>query len=110
MALLHALPAQAIDVNPYGARLGSARTHALFKADDMEVIRVVLRAGQSLPPHHVPGSVSLHCLEGRFEVLLGQTVHQLDSGQLMHLPPNMPHAVRAVEDSSALVTIVLCPG
>ena len=109
MALLHATLAQAIDVTPYGARLGNARTYALFKAEDMEVIRVVLRAGQSLPPHHVPGSVSLHCLEGRFEVMLGHTVRQLDSGQLMHLPPNVPHAVRAVEDSSALVTIVLCP-
>lgn len=110
MALLHAPPAQAIDVAPYGARLASARTCALFKADDMEVIRVVLRAGQSLPPHRVPGSVSLHCLEGSFEVLLGQTVRELAAGQLMHLPPNMLHAVRALEDSSALVTIVLCPG
>ncbi|MEX8193645.1 cupin domain-containing protein [Comamonas guangdongensis] len=108
MALLHASPAEAIDVTPYGARLGSARTYALFKADDMEVIRVVLHAGQSLPPHHVPGSVSLHCLEGCFEVLLGQSVRQLERGQLMHIPPNMPHAVRAIEDSSALVTIVLC--
>lgn len=107
MTALHALPAQAIDVVPFGAKLAGARTTALFKAEDLEVIRVVLRAGQSLPPHKVAGSVSLHCLEGRFEVMLGQTVHQLHAGQLIHLPANMPHAVRALEDSSALATIVL---
>src|SRR5256885_9314095 len=64
MATPLALTAQAIDVLPFGARLAGARTCALFKSQDMEVIRVVLRASQSLPPHKVPGSVSLHCLEG----------------------------------------------
>jgi quercetin dioxygenase-like cupin family protein len=108
MATPFALSAQAINVLPFGARLAGARTCALFKSEDMEVIRVVLRASQSLPPHKMPGSVSLHCLEGRLEVLLGENCQALEAGQLMHLPPNMPHAVRALEDTSALVTIVLC--
>ena len=99
---------QAIDVTPFGARLAGARTHALFKSLDMEVIRVVLRSGQSLPPHKVPGSVSLHCLEGRLEVMVSGDSHALQAGQLMHLPAHAPHAVRALEDSSALATIVLC--
>ena len=102
------MPAQPQDVAPFGARLPSARSTVLFKADDLEVIRVVLRHGQSLPPHRVPGSVSLQCLEGRLEVMIGQTVHELSAKQLIHLPANMPHAVRALEDSSALVSIVLC--
>ncbi|RGE45319.1 cupin domain-containing protein [Comamonas testosteroni] len=102
------MPAQPQDVAPFGARLPSARSTVLFKADDMEVIRVVLRRGQSLPPHRVPGSVSLHCLEGRLEVLLGQSVHELGRDQLIHLPAGLPHAVRALEDSSAIATIVLC--
>ena len=109
MTLLHASRQSIIDVAPFGARLPGERTCVLFKAADIEVIRVVLRAGQSLPPHHVPGSISLHCVEGRLDVLLGQSQHVLASGQLMHLPANMPHAVRALEDSSALATIVLGP-
>lgn len=108
MAAPFALTAQAIDVLPFGARLAGARTCALFKSQDMEVIRVVLRASQSLPPHKVPGSVSLHCLEGELEVMLGESRQSLQAGQLMHLPANMAHAVRAIEDTSALVTIVLC--
>ncbi|ACY33545.1 cupin domain-containing protein [Comamonas sp. Z1] len=106
---IHSTPThQALDVAPYGARLPAAHSSVLFKAEDLEVIRVVLRSGQSLPPHRVPGSVSLQCLEGRLEVLIGQTVHELGPKQLMHLPANMPHAVRAMEDSSAIATIVLC--
>ena len=108
MALPHAIPAQAINVAPFGAGLTGERTRALFISDDMEVIRIVLKRGQSLPPHSVPGSVALHCLEGALEVMVGQTQHALKAGQLMHLPANLPHAVRALEDSSGLVTIVLC--
>lgn len=77
MATPFALTAQAIDVLPFGARLAGARTCALFKSQDMEVIRVVLRASQSLPPHKVPGSVSLHCLEGELEVMLGESRQSL---------------------------------
>lgn len=108
MATPFASTAHAIDVLPFGARLAGAKTCALFKSEDMEVIRVVLRASQSLPPHKVPGSVSLHCLEGQLEVMLGGSFQALQAGQLMHLPANTPHAVRAIEDTSVLVTIVLC--
>ena len=80
------MPAQPLDVAPFGARLTSARSAVLFKAEDLEVIRVVLRKGQSLPPHRVPGSVSLHCLEGRLEVMLGQSIYELQRDQLIHLP------------------------
>ena len=102
------MPAQPLDVAPFGARLTGARSAVLFKAEDMEVIRIVLRKGQTLPPHRVPGSVSLQCLEGSLEVMLGQNLHELQRDQLIHLPRGMPHAVRALEDSSAIVTIVLC--
>ena len=40
--------------------------------------------------------------------MLGESRQSLQAGQLMHLPANMAHAVRAIEDTSALVTIVLC--
>lgn len=102
------MPAQPLDVAPFGARLTGARSVVLFKAEDLEVIRIVLRKGQALPPHRVAGSVSLQCLEGSLEVMLGQNFHKLQRDQLIHLPLGLPHAVRALEDSSALVSIVLC--
>ena len=38
---------------------------ALFKTEELEVIRLVLAAGKSLPPHKVPGEITIQCLEGR---------------------------------------------
>lgn len=97
----------AIDMLPFGARLAQEKTQLLFKSADLEVIRLVLRSGKCLAPHQIPGCVTLHCLEGQLQVLIGDECHALRASQLMHLPAHVPHAVCAVEDASALVSIVL---
>ena len=107
MALPHAQPGQAVDLQPLGARLATSRSHALFKSHDLEVMRLVLLAGQSLPMHQVPGEITVHCLEGRLEVTTDAQAHRLHAGQLLFLPGGVPHGVRALDDTSALVTIAL---
>lgn len=107
MALAHARPAQPIDVRPLGDALHSARTAALFKTDELEVIRLVLMAGKSLPPHKVPGEITIHCLEGKLEITCGKASHLLNAGELLYLLGGVEHGVLAHEDSSALVTLVL---
>ncbi|WP_310735336.1 hypothetical protein [Mitsuaria sp. TWR114] len=68
MALPHAAPAQPIDVAPLGAALSGTPSSALFKSEGLEVMRVVLPQGKSLPPHKVDGEITLHCLEGELEL------------------------------------------
>ena len=65
MAIAHASPGEAIDVRPLGSRLRSEKIVALFKSEHLEVIRLVLTAGKSLPPHKVPGEITVLCIEGR---------------------------------------------
>lgn len=107
MALPHAQPGQAVDLRPLGSKLATARTHALFKSRDLEVMRLVLRAGQTLPVHQVPGEITVQCLEGCVELTTGSRAHRLQAGELLFLPGGTPHGVQAVADCSALVTIAL---
>ena len=107
MAIPHALPGEAIDFAPLGTRLSSAQTIALFKSADLEVIRLVLPVGKSLPPHKVAGEITIQCVEGAIDVTAGDQSHVLRAGQLLYLPRNVMHGVTALEDASALVTIVL---
>jgi quercetin dioxygenase-like cupin family protein len=107
MAIPHALPGQAIDVAPLGTRLSSEQTIALFKSADLEVIRLVLPAGKSLPPHKVAGEITIQCVEGAVDIAAGDQSHVLRAGQLLYLSRNVTHGVTALEDASALVTIVL---
>lgn len=107
MAITHAPAGEAIDVRPLGTRLPGERTVALFKSGQLEVIRLVLRAGKSLPPHKVPGEITVQCIEGSIDVTTGALSHVLRAGQLLYLPGDVVHGVTALEDASALVTIAL---
>jgi quercetin dioxygenase-like cupin family protein len=109
MAIEHAQPGQAVNVAPLGARLAAEKTVALFKSEQIELIRLVLQAGKALPPHKVPGEITIHCLEGRMAVHADGTQHLLAAGELLYLRGGVMHDVKALEDASALVTIVLHP-
>lgn len=111
MALPHAAPAQPIDVAPLGATLSGTPSSALFKSEGLEVMRVVLPRGKSLPPHKVDGEITLHCLEGELELSVlrdgAEQRQRLRAGQLCYLEGGVVHGVTGVVDASALVTIVL---
>jgi quercetin dioxygenase-like cupin family protein len=107
MALEHASSGEPIDVRPLGAQLAERKTTALFKARDLEVIRLVLPQGGELPPHRVPGEITIHCIEGALDITLDAEVRSLAAGELMFLAGGEVHAVRATSPSSALVTIAL---
>ena len=70
-------------------------------------MRLVLLAGKALPPHKVPGEITIHCLEGSLDVQLDDATVRLEAGELLFLARNAMHGVKAVTDASALVTIAL---
>ena len=106
----HARPGQPIDIAPLGDALRGSATHAILKTRSLELMRVVLRAGEALPPHHVRGELTLLCIEGAAEVAMAGETCQLRPNQLVLLPPQVRHAVRALEDTSLLLTIQLPAG
>lgn len=104
MAIPHAAPGQAIDIHPDAA---DARTTALFKSRDLELMRLVLPAGKSLPPHKVAREITIQCLVGALAVTTAAGRHELQAGQLLYLEREAMHDVLALEDAVALVTVVL---
>jgi quercetin dioxygenase-like cupin family protein len=107
MALHHAASGEIVNLAPLGAGLRQARTTALVKKDDFEAIRLVLRAGEELPPHKVSGRFILHCLEGRVSLVTPAASHELAAHQWVYFDGGITHGVRAIEDSSLLLTILL---
>jgi quercetin dioxygenase-like cupin family protein len=106
MALEHADSGEPIDVRPLGPRLRATVSTALFKGDDLEVMRLVLLAGKEIPPHKVAGEVTIQCIEGVVEVTSG-SVRRLEAGWMLYLRGDEVHSLRALEDASVLLTIFL---
>ena len=107
MAQTHARSGQVVSVRPLGDRLSGSRTTAILKADQLEVVRIVLEAGKHLREHRVPGEITVQCIEGRIELRTPEASHVLEAGDFIHLRRNEPHALGAIVDSSALLTLCI---
>jgi quercetin dioxygenase-like cupin family protein len=107
MAQPHAQSGEVVSVLPLGQRLGGARTTALLKAEQLEIVRIVLHAGKSLREHSAPGEITVQCLEGEVEFRTPGAVHMLHAGDFLHLRRGEPHSLAARRDASLLLTICL---
>lgn len=107
MALNHAKPGEIVDLKPIGPGLGEVRTAAIIKADHFEAIRLIVHAGDEIPQHKVSGEITLHCLEGHVELGLDPKPIALRANEWVYLEGGAPHSVKAIEDSSLLLTIFL---
>ena len=107
MAIPHANPAEIIDIRPLGTKLKNAQTTTLVKTDCLEVIRLVMPAGRGINRHNVLGEITVQCLEGNVVFSTEASECELTAGKLLYLSGSDDHALRAVEDSSLLVTILL---
>lgn len=107
MAISHAAPAQTIDIQPLSGKLATSRTIVLVKTPTLEVIRMVLQAGERHSKHHVPGEITVQCLEGRIIFGVEDVPHELKAGQMLYLAGGQSHYVQGIENASILLTILL---
>jgi quercetin dioxygenase-like cupin family protein len=107
MAMHHASSGELIDIRPYGRDLKTAITRTLYKSDHLEVFRLIMLAGKGLPEHRVAGELTVQCLEGCIEMSASGRVDLMRPGDLACLAGGVPHALKALEDSSVLVTLLL---
>ncbi len=100
-------PGDAVDVWPLGHSLASAHARTLVRTSAVEVVRLIVRAGQKIPRHETKGELIVHCLEGRVTfTALGKT-QTLAAGTLLDLPAGEPHAIEGIEDASLLLTKIV---
>ena len=107
MAIPHAKPGEIVDVRPLGSALASAQTQTLVRAEQVEVIRLVVPAGKEIEEHKAKGEIVVQCLEGRVAFTAFGKTQTLEAGKLLYLPTGEPHSIRGVEDASLLVTVLL---
>jgi len=110
MALPHATSGQVTRLEPLGERLTDTVSTALFKAEQLEVVRLVLPRGHTMREHRVQGEITLHCLEGAIDLTIDGSTQAMHAGDLVYLAAGQPHALHAVQDASLLLTICLLPG
>jgi quercetin dioxygenase-like cupin family protein len=109
MAIDHLAPGEVADIRPFGTRLKESVSVALFKSPELEVMRLVLRAGQGIPEHAAPGDMTVQCLEGMAQLRLRERTLTVPDGHIARLARGTSYEIRAETDCSLLVTISMPP-
>lgn len=79
-------------------------SQAVLTAPGLRVTLFRFAAGQELSEHAVPARALVQVLGGSCDFIFPHRTLRLVTGDLLHMPPKLPHAVRAVEDLSLLIT------
>ena len=106
MSLVHAESGDVVSVRPLADALANAVSTAIVRTPHLELIRTVLHAGRHVPEHKIEGELTLQCIEGELIVRAYGRDITLAPGQMLFLGGGVPHAVEAVKDSSALLTLL----
>ena len=84
-------------------------SQALLSAPGLRVTMFRFTAGQEMSEHTSSARALVQILAGSGDFDFYGKTHQLSQGDLLHLPPKLPHAVRAVEDMTMLLTQIDSP-
>jgi quercetin dioxygenase-like cupin family protein len=79
-------------------------SQAVLTAPGLRVTLFRFAAGQELSEHTTPARALIQVLAGACEFTFPDRMQRLAAGDLLHLPPKLPHAVRATEDLTLLIT------
>jgi quercetin dioxygenase-like cupin family protein len=84
----------------------TSQTKVVIKTPVMEVVQLLIPAGQKIPTYEVQGEIIIHCLEGSVSLSALRKVYDLSAGDLLYLLTNEPFSLQAQQDASVLVTMI----
>jgi quercetin dioxygenase-like cupin family protein len=96
-------------VEPDSTAPASIVSRALLQTAEARVTVFEFAPGQELTTHTNRRRALIQILRGTGEFFFNDTWQRLEAGTFLHLPPNHPHAVRAPEAFSMLLTLCAEP-
>ena len=81
----------------------------LLSKDEVEVVRIELAPGSSLPVHSTPVEVFFYIIDGSGEVEIGDERQSVQAGSLVESPKDIPHGLYNNSDNPFVVLVVKTP-
>src|SRR4051812_6048778 len=80
-------------------------SRTLFRSDNSRTVLFGFSEGQELTEHTSTQHAMIQILSGECEFSLAGKTHPLKANDLLYMPPNLPHAVKATKQFSMLLTL-----
>lgn len=80
-------------------------SRTLLRTPNSRMVLFGFAEGQELTEHTSTQHATVQMLSGECEFSLAGKPHNLKAGDVVYMPPNLPHAVRATKQFSMLLTL-----
>ena len=101
---LGALPHRIVDLIDYQADAIVSRE--ILKTKTGTVTVFAFDAGQGLSEHTAPFDALTHVLDGEAEITISGNAHQVRAGDILIMPANKPHALKAVRRFKMMLVMI----
>lgn len=81
-------------------------SRTLIKKSTGTVTLFAFARGQELSEHTAPFDAMVHIIDGEAEVTISGNPFQLAAGDMIIMPANEPHALKAVENFKMVLTMI----
>lgn len=85
---------------------GAIVSRTLVDGESATLTLFALAEGQSISEHSAPHQALLQVLEGTASVTVGGETHEVQAGESLVFPADVPHALEASEQFKMLLTMV----
>lgn len=97
----------AVELVSYQA--GSVVSREVVKKKTGTVTLFAFDEGQGLSEHTAPFDALVHVLDGVAEITIGGVPKRVAAGELLLMPANVPHALKAVERFKMMLVMIREP-
>jgi quercetin dioxygenase-like cupin family protein len=85
---------------------GSIVSREIVKKPTGTVTVFAFDEGQGLSEHTAPFDALVHVLEGEVEITIAGKLHRLQSGEMILMPAQQPHALKAMQRFKMILTLI----
>jgi len=85
---------------------GSVVSKQLMKKTTGSLTVFAFDEGEGLTEHTSPYDTSILVLEGKAQLMIGGNPYEVSTGEMLIMPANVPHAVKAVERFKILLIMI----
>jgi quercetin dioxygenase-like cupin family protein len=85
---------------------GSIVSKTIVKKEKGNITLFAFDKGQALSEHTAPFDALISVIDGKSEVIIGGNSNIVESGQIILMPANIPHAVNAIEKFKMMLIMI----
>jgi quercetin dioxygenase-like cupin family protein len=85
---------------------GSVVSRQLIKKETGSVTLFAFDEGEGLSEHTAPFDALVHVLEGKAEITISQKPYIVNSGEMIIMPANRPHALKGLQKFKMLLVMI----